>query len=92
MCCLLDIHLVNGRIKRGEKGEFTCITNEGASIVDYNIASSELFENIFLFHEEDRDESVHLPLKCVISFTYQTEEPIQNTELADRQCQSHIRL
>ena len=90
MCSLLNVHLSNGRIYGDQKEGFTCIANEGASIVNYNSVPSELFENVLLFYIEDRDKSVHFALKCVICLRNQTEEPIQNTELADHECQSQI--
>ena len=87
MCCLLDIHLLNGRINGDKKGEFTCIANQGTSIVDYNIASSDLFKNISLFHVEDRDESVHYPLKCILSLP----APAQEIHLEDHACDPRIK-
>ena len=89
MCCLLDIHILNGRIKGDEKGEFTCIANEGASIVDYNIASTDLFENISLFRVQDRDESVHFPLKCVISLQEQNQRAVLNVD--EHECQPYVK-
>lgn len=66
--CLLNVHLLNGRVNGDEKGEFTCIANDGVNIVDYNIASTELFESISYFHIEDRDDSVYFPLNYVFFF------------------------
>ena len=87
MCCLLDIHLLIGRINGEKTGEFTCIANQGTSIVDYNIASSDLFKNISSFHVEDRDESVHYPLKCISSFP----APAQEIHLEDHACDPRIK-
>ena len=67
------MHLLNGRINGDQNEEFTCIANEGESIVNYNIVPSELFENVLLFYIEDRDKSVHFALKCVICLRNQTE-------------------
>ena len=91
MCCLLDIHILNGRISGDEKGEFTCIANEGASVVDYNIASTDLFENISLFRVEDRDESVHFPLKCIISLQEQNQRAVLNVDEDERECQPYVK-
>ena len=74
---------MNGRIRGDEKCDYTWMANQGASIVDYNIASSEIFENISLFHVEDRDESVHFPLKCIISLRERIEQPTHEIDLDD---------
>ena len=43
-------------------GNFTCLTNNGASVVDYHVVSTELFSQITYFCVEIRDESDHLPI------------------------------
>ena len=43
LCCTFDIHIINGRLFNDSDGNFTCIANDGASVVDYSIASSKLF-------------------------------------------------
>ena len=48
LCKTYAIHVFNGRLHQDQEGENTCIANEGASVVDYMIASTCLF-NICLF-------------------------------------------
>lgn len=55
-------------------GNYTCIANEGTSVVDYNIASSDLFPHISYFNVENRDESVHFPLYCQFKFRSSTAD------------------
>ena len=57
------------------------------SIVDYNTVSSDLFKNISLFHVEDRDESVHYPLKCILSLPV----PAQELHLEEHACDPRVK-
>ena len=43
LCCIFNIHIINGRLYDDTDGNYTCTANNGASVVDYNIASSDLF-------------------------------------------------
>ncbi|MCG7879744.1 MAG: endonuclease/exonuclease/phosphatase family protein [Candidatus Thiodiazotropha endolucinida] len=43
MCKTYAIHIFNGRLHQDQKGHFTCIANDGASIVDYMVGSTCLF-------------------------------------------------
>ena len=43
LCKTYAIHIFNGRLHQDREGEYTCIANEGASVVDYMIASTCLF-------------------------------------------------
>ena len=71
LCCTFDMHIINGRLFDDSEGNFTCIANDGASVVDYNIASSKLFSKISYFTIEYRDESVHFPINCQFTFPRQ---------------------
>ena len=55
LCCTFDMHIINGQLFGDQDGNFNCIANNGASVVDYNIASSKLFAKISNFSIEDRD-------------------------------------
>ena len=66
--CLNNIHFLNGRLFDDKDGNFTCIANQGASVVDYNIASTELFQYISHFRIENRSESDHFPIYCQFTF------------------------
>ena len=49
LCKIYSIHILNGRFPGDSEGEITCVANEGSSIVDYFIASSNLFQHICEF-------------------------------------------
>lgn len=69
LCCTYGIHTLNGRLFNDTEGNYTCIANEGASIVDYMIASTHLFQFFTDFGIDDMDWSVHFPLFCKLNFT-----------------------
>ncbi len=73
LCRLLNVHMLNGRTNGDRHGEFTCTANDGCSLVDYNIVSTELFESINTFRIEDRCESDHFPLFCNLHFHMKTD-------------------
>ena len=56
------MHIMNGRFPGDSKGNYTCIANNGASVVDYHICSTELFPLCSDFNVDDRTESVHFPI------------------------------
>ena len=64
LCCENDVHMLNGRLFDDVEGKITCIANDGMSIVDYIIASSNLFEKFSSFNVDKYDVSDHFPLKC----------------------------
>lgn len=78
LCCLLNVHMLNGRTPGDEHGEFTCTANDGCSLVDYNIVSTELFDKICRFRVEDRDESDHFPLACKMQFRKKSNSHIDS--------------
>ncbi|XP_060562301.1 uncharacterized protein LOC132721934 [Ruditapes philippinarum] len=75
LCCLFDIHILNGRFEGDIDGNFTCFSNDGASLVDYMIASSNLFSYIRNFCVLDRDDSDHFPLSCELALI---KKPVLN--------------
>ena len=66
LCCEHDIHMLNGRISDDVEGNFTCISNEGRSLVDYIIASSSLFDKFSYFCIDTNDFSDHFPVTCTL--------------------------
>ena len=68
LCCTFNVHIINGRLYDDTDGNYTCTANDGTSVVDYNIASSDLFPRVSYFNVENRDESVHFPLHCQLKF------------------------
>ena len=70
MCKHLDIHIVNGRSKSDQNGEFTYYGNDSCSTIDYALMSSELFSYDYDFIVKPLDEkcydSDHLPIQLTI--------------------------
>ena len=73
--CLLDVHILNGRTTGDINGEITFTANEGCSIVDYNIASFDLFKHVERFSVENMDYSLHFPLSCTLLFKLAVVSP-----------------
>ena len=72
LCCTFNVHIINGRLYDDTEDNYICTANDGTSVVDYNIASSDLFRHVSFFNIETRDESVHFPLHCQFKFRTST--------------------
>jgi len=68
LCCTHYLHILNGRMFDDNSGNYTCIANGGHSVVDYYIASSDLFKNISYFNIENNDISDHFPVYTQFRF------------------------
>ena len=77
LCCLFDIHILNGRFSGDSDGNLTCFSNDGASLVDYTIASSNLFPYIRNFYVLDRDDLDHFPISCELALI---KKPVLNMQ------------
>ena len=77
LCCIYDIHVLNGRLFNDINGEITCTVNEGSSIVDYMVASSLLFESILHFQVGNEVFSDHFPLKCTLTIGHEVNRTYQ---------------
>ena len=64
LCKIFSIHILNGRNKHDDTGEFTCETHNGRSVVDYMIASTDFFETVETFQVGSFDDSDHFPISC----------------------------
>ena len=80
LCKNFSIHIVNGRNHNHEEGEITCIANDGSSVVDYFIVSTDLLLNIAEFELGDRPESVYFPLHCTLEFRCNTRGSANDNE------------
>lgn len=56
--------IINGCL--GREGEWTCIGERGASVIDLVIANTESFEEIADVKEGERTESDHFPLEVMV--------------------------
>ncbi|XP_077978677.1 uncharacterized protein LOC144434092 [Glandiceps talaboti] len=64
ICKNFGLHIVNGRLSDDKVGNVTCVTANGASVVDYFLTSYELFNNINYFNVMPKTDSDHFPLIC----------------------------
>lgn len=58
--------LLNGRSKHDEQGDITFLNSQGASVIDYAIASSEICKNILDFRVLNEIYSDHFPIEIEI--------------------------
>ena len=56
LCRSTNLRILNGRKIGDTTGNFTCFTHNGASTVDYALASQSLFDKIPLFHVSEQPE------------------------------------
>lgn len=76
LCRCLDLKIVNGRFGSNNNiGDFTCISNQGSSTVDYCIASPELFPYFDNFTVDLVDKSLS-DVQSPISLTFKTDNVV----------------
>ena len=76
LCCTRSVHILNGRINGDLSGDYTCFANDGKSIVDYIVVSTQLFKNVKCFNVENVEFSDHFPLVCKLEF--ETDKCLNN--------------
>ena len=60
-------------------GQFTCITGNSCSVIDYVLTDTNIFSKIVDFEVKERLESIHLPICLTLSFSDNTvDESILN--------------
>ncbi len=79
LCAVLNIHMMNGRCGKDKQvGDFTFMGVSGASVIDYLLASSTLFEHVIDFSIDSRCESTHIPLTMKLRTTLMTRGDCNN--------------
>ena len=68
LCKVFNVHIVTGRVCGDVQGEYICNANNGKSLVDYCILSSELFPFLLNFYIDEEEFSDHYPVVCKIKF------------------------
>ena len=48
LCCVFDVHIMNGRVSGDIEGDFMCYSNNDTSVVDYIVTSSNIFNKTIL--------------------------------------------
>ena len=74
---------MNGCLNGDTRGNFTCITHNLASTIDYHLASSHLFDYITKFEVSHRDDSDHFPVAPCL--TYQNSFVEQHTNYIENE-------
>ena len=90
LCNNEDLFILNGRVKGDEKGELTCITSIGNSVVDYGIASRTLLDFIDEFVVDNKGDSDHMPIVVVLSV--ENEEGTNEKERNKRMDEFSLRI
>ena len=80
LCCSFNVHTLNGRLVGDTDGNFTCIANNGASVVDYIICSSEIFSYVSDFRVLENDSSDHFPLHCTFLFKSKKDSHLNQSQ------------
>ncbi len=77
LCTTLDCHIMNGRSRSDPRGDFTCYSGDGASVVDYCLCSSDMFNLTTDFAVITRCESDHLPIQLTIHTDAVAAQPVE---------------
>jgi len=71
LCFIYGVHTLNWRLFDDIVGNVTCLTKDGASVVNSHIVSSKVCPFISFFNIDLKDESDHSPLCSKLRFTKQ---------------------
>ncbi|MEW8548220.1 MAG: endonuclease/exonuclease/phosphatase family protein [Candidatus Thiodiazotropha sp.] len=83
-CITYSLLIVNSRIGEDKDiGNFTFVSSNGNSVIDYIICSQDLFEEIKHFNIEQRTESAHFPLLLAFNGPENTDIDTHNTDKSD---------
>ena len=68
LCKSTGLKIVNGRFgKDRHEGNFTCITGNSKSVIDYFLVETSVFDDILDFVVGERLESIHMPLQLTLN-------------------------
>ena len=73
MCRVLHVHILNGRGFQDRESHINCISGNGSSVVDYCIASGDLFKFVVNFEDLNNSNSDHFPLSCSLKLPVSTD-------------------
>ena len=74
VCTELDLHVLNGRVHGDSPGQYTNITENGCSTVDYILVESSLYSKVQQFEVHALAESNHMPVQCILDFNIKTDD------------------
>ena len=79
---MFDMHIMNGRFPGDSEGDYTCLTQNGCSAIDYGISSSGLFSQILdfglIYNLPSNSSSAHLPIYCNIETIPSINKEVSN--------------
>ena len=75
-CRSHDMHIMNGRLYDHNEGNYTCLSNDGRSVVYYFITNIYMFKYVSYFTIKDGDDFDHYPVICNLSFLKISENEI----------------
>ena len=79
LCKGAGLRIVNGRLgKDANIGNYTCITRNSSSVIDYLLADLDFFRRISDFEIHERIESIHMPVRVQISCTAITSDVVDD--------------
>ena len=84
LCKACGLRIINGRFGKDlNVGNFTCITGNSCSVIDYILTDVDIFSSIIDFEVKERLESIHLPVCLTLSlsdnsFTDCNRNPVTN--------------
>ena len=84
--CNFYIHFANGRSRSDPHWNYTCITPNGCSVVDYILVSSRIFYNILDDFEviPYDSESNHFPLNIIVDIFQSAAQCTMNISIKHR--------
>ena len=80
ICCTYGIHILNSRLFNDKRGEFTCFANNGKSVVDYMIASTNIFDLFTDFGVSDNAFSDHCPVYYTLTLNLKSSQTTSPNE------------
>lgn len=73
MCCTYDLHMLNGRAGNDTAGEYTFLSEQGKSVIDYMLVNTELYKLVSSFGIKPLYFSDHLCTAATIKFAAATD-------------------
>ena len=79
---------MNGRVGEDKcKGRFTCVKNNGSSVVDYVLCKPDLFDSVYKFEvEEPNILSDH----CILNFSFSNQEGVEVFDKKKGECENYL--
>ena len=80
-CKINHLIIINGRTKSDSMGSYTCIANNGRSVVDYFIVGRSMYEYVLDMNVTPRPESDHFPIILKLKFPNELYESVPDTNV-----------